>query len=170
MKNPNFLILDEPTNDLDLLTLNKLEEFLLDFKGCLILVSHDRYFMDKLTDHLFIFKGNGIIKDEYSSYSEYRTKLNKELKLKKKKEKRVLSENSKKENLFSYEDRKEYKSLERQIEKLEKEKKQMEDFFKDSNISYDLMHDKGKELEVLNNLLDDKLNRWMELDELKNKT
>ena len=169
MKNPNFLILDEPTNDLDLLTLNKLEEFLLDFKGCLILVSHDRYFMDKLTDHLFIFKGNGIIKDEYSSYSEYRAKLNKELKLEKKKDKRVLSENSKKENLFSYENRKEYKSLERQIEKLEKEKKQMEDFFKDSNISYDLMHKKGKELEILNNLLDDKLNRWMELDELKNK-
>ena len=168
MKNPNFLILDEPTNDLDLLTLNKLEEFLMDFKGCLILVSHDRYFMDKLTDHLFIFKGEGIIKDEYSSYSEYRTKLNKELKLEKKKEK-VLSESSEKANLFSYENRKEHKSLERQIEKLEKEKKQMEDFFKDSNVSYDLMHEKGKELENLNNLLDDKLNRWMELDELKNK-
>ena len=168
MKNPNFLILDEPTNDLDLLTLNKLEEFLLDFKGCLILVSHDRYFMDKLTDHLFIFQGEGIIKDEYSSYSEYRTKLNKEMKLEKKKEK-VLSENSKKENLFSYENRKEHKTLERQIEKLEKEKKQMEEFFKDSNVSYDLMHEKGKELETLNNLLDDKLNRWMELDELKNK-
>ena len=168
MKNPNFLILDEPTNDLDLLTLNKLEEFLLDFKGCLILVSHDRYFMDKLTDHLFIFKGNGIIKDEYSSYSEYRAKLNKELKLEKKKEK-VISESTEKANLFSYENRKEHKSLERQIEKLEKEKKQMEDFFKDSNVSYDLMHEKGKELENLNNLLDDKLNRWMELDELKNK-
>ena len=168
MKNPNFLILDEPTNDLDLLTLNKLEEFLLDFKGCLILVSHDRYFMDKLTDHLFIFKGDGIIKDEYSSYSEYRTKLNKELKLEKKKEK-VISESTEKANLFSYENRKEHKSLERQIEKLEKEKKQMEDFFKDSNVSYDLMHEKGKELENLNNLLDDKLNRWMELDELKNK-
>ena len=168
MKNPNFLILDEPTNDLDLLTLNKLEEFLLDFKGCLILVSHDRYFMDKLTDHLFIFKGDGIIKDEYSSYSEYRAKLNKELKLEKKKEK-VISESTEKANLFSYENRKEHKSLERQIEKLEKEKKQMEDFFKDSNVSYDLMHEKGKELETLNNLLDDKLNRWMELDEIKNK-
>ena len=168
MKNPNFLILDEPTNDLDLLTLNKLEEFLLDFKGCLILVSHDRYFMDKLTDHLFIFKGNGIIKDEYSSYSAYRAKLNKELKLEKKKEK-VISESTEKANLFSYENRKEHKSLVRQIEKLEKEKKQMEDFFKDSNVSYDLMHEKGKELENLNNLLDDKLNRWMELDELKNK-
>jgi ATP-binding cassette subfamily F protein uup len=74
MKNPNFLILDEPTNDLDLLTLNKLEEFLLQFSGCLIIVSHDRYFMDKLTDHLFVFKGNGDIKDEYCSYSEYREK------------------------------------------------------------------------------------------------
>ena len=91
------------------------------------------------------------------------------MKLEKKKEKRVLSESSKKENLFSYENRKEYKSLERQIEKLEKEKKQMEDFFKDPNLSYDLMHKKGKELEALNNLLDDKLNRWMELEELKNK-
>ena len=169
MKNPNFLILDEPTNDLDLLTLNKLEEFLLDFKGCLILVSHDRYFMDKLTDHLFIFKGNGVIKDEYSSYSEYRIKINEELKLEKKKEKKVLSESGK-ENTFSYENRKEHKSLERQIEKLEEQKKQMEDFFKDSSVSYDLMHQKGKELEALNNLLDDKLNRWMELEELRNKS
>jgi ATP-binding cassette subfamily F protein uup len=169
MKNPNFLILDEPTNDLDLLTLNKLEEFLLDFKGCLILVSHDRYFMDKLTDHLFIFKGNGVIKDEYSSYSEYRIKINEELKLEKKKEKKALSESGK-ENTFSYENRKEHKSLERQIEKLEEQKKQMEDFFKDSSVSYDLMHQKGKELEALNNLLDDKLNRWMELEELRNKT
>ena len=169
MKNPNFLILDEPTNDLDLLTLNKLEEFLLDFKGCLILVSHDRYFMDKLTDHLFIFKGNGVIKDEYSSYSEYRIKINKELKLEKKKEKKVLSKSGK-ENTFSYENRKEHKSLERQIEKLEEQKKQMEDFFKDSSVSYDLMHQRGKELEALNNLLDDKLNRWMELEELRNKT
>ena len=169
MKNPNFLILDEPTNDLDLLTLNKLEEFLLDFKGCLILVSHDRYFMDKLTDHLFIFKGNGVIKDEYSSYSEYRIKINQELKLEKKKEKKVLSESSK-ENIFSYENRKEHKGLERQIAKLEEQKKQMEDFFKDSSVSYDLMHEKGKELEALNNLLDDKLNRWMELEELRNKT
>ena len=78
MKNPNFLILDEPTNDLDLLTLNRLEEFLMDFKGCLILVSHDRYFMDKLTDHLFVFRGNGLIEDHYCSYSELRIRQNKE--------------------------------------------------------------------------------------------
>ena len=80
MKNPNFLILDEPTNDLDLLTLNRLEEFLMDFKGCLILVSHDRYFMDKLTDHLFVFRGNGLIEDHYCNYSELRIKQNKEIK------------------------------------------------------------------------------------------
>ena len=72
MKNPNFLILDEPTNDMDLLTLTKLEEFLMDFKGCLIIVSHDRYFMDKLSDHIFVFKGDGLIQDFYGNYSEFR--------------------------------------------------------------------------------------------------
>ena len=168
MKNPNFLILDEPTNDLDLLTLNKLEEFLLDFKGCLILVSHDRYFMDKLTEHLFIFKGNGIIKDEYSSYSEYRLKVNKEQKKDKKSDKKKPDLKTEKVVKFSYDEKKEHKSLEKQINKLELEKKEMESFFKDSNNSYEQMHEKGKELEKLNSLLDDKLNRWMELDELKN--
>ena len=168
MKNPNFLILDEPTNDLDLLTLNKLEEFLLDFKGCLILVSHDRYFMDKLTDHLFIFKGNGVVKDEYSSYSEYRIKVNKELKVEKQIDKKVLSDSNNKEVKFSYDERKEHKSLERQINKLELDKKEMEIFFKDSNNNYEKMYEKGKDLEKLNSLLDEKLNRWMELDELKN--
>ena len=168
MKNPNFLILDEPTNDLDLLTLNKLEEFLLDFKGCLILVSHDRYFMDKLTEHLFIFKGNGIIKDEYSSYSEYRLKVNKEQKKDKKSDKKKPDLKTEKVVKFSYDEKKEHKSLEKQINKLELEKKEMESFFKDSNNSYEQMHEKGKELEKLNSLLDDKLNRWMQLDELKN--
>ena len=167
MKNPNFLILDEPTNDLDLLTLNKLEEFLLEFKGCLILVSHDRYFMDKLTEHLFIFKGNGIIKDEYSSYSEYRLKVNKEQKKDKKSDKKTPDLKTEKVVKFSYDEKKEHKSLEKQINKLELEKKEMESFFKDSNNSYEQMHEKGKELEKLNSLLDDKLNRWMELDELK---
>ena len=168
MKNPNFLILDEPTNDLDLLTLNKLEEFLLDFKGCLILVSHDRYFMDKLTDHLFIFKGNGVIKDEYSSYSEYRVKVNKEQKKDKKADKKNSESKTEKVIKFSYDEKKEHKSLEKQINKLELEKKEMESFFKDSNNSYEKMHEKGKDLDKLNNLLDEKLNRWMELDELKN--
>ena len=123
MKNPNFLILDEPTNDLDLLTLNKLEEFLLQFSGCLIIVSHDRYFMDKLTDHLFIFEGNGIIKVEYCSYSEYREKQ-----IEQEKNKKISSTENKKQtkskvsNKVSYKDKYEYKQLERDIEKLEVEK------------------------------------------------
>jgi ATP-binding cassette subfamily F protein uup len=166
MKNPNFLILDEPTNDLDLLTLNKLEEFLLDFKGCLILVSHDRYFMDKLTEHLFIFKGNGVVKDEYSSYSEYRLKINKKLKEEKKIEIKEDSKVDSKINKLSYQDKKEHKNLERQITKLENEKKLMEELFKDPSLAYDLMIQKSKDLEKLNKALDEKLGRWMELEEL----
>ncbi|MAE14636.1 MAG: ABC transporter, partial [Crocinitomicaceae bacterium] len=119
MKNPNFLILDEPTNDLDLLTLNRLEEFLMDFKGCLILVSHDRYFMDKLTDHLFVFRGNGLIEDHYCSYSELRIKQNKEKNENRKEQKK---ENHRNDQKITYLEKKEYKNLERQIRKLEQEK------------------------------------------------
>ena len=165
MKNPNFLILDEPTNDLDLLTLNKLEEFLLDFKGCLILVSHDRYFMDKLTEHLFIFKGNGVIKDEYSSYSEYRLKSNRIDKEEKKIQKPEANIIEPKQKKLSFEEKKELKSLEKQIKKLEIEKKTMEDFFKDPKLSYEVSIEKSNELEKLNFSLDKKLLRWMELEE-----
>jgi ATP-binding cassette subfamily F protein uup len=166
MKNPNFLILDEPTNDLDLLTLNKLEEFLLDFKGCLILVSHDRYFMDKLTEHLFIFRGNGVIKDEYSSYSEYRLKLKRENKADKMNEVKESLISDEKSNKLSYKEKKEHKNLEHQISKLETEKKLMEELFKDPSITYESMMKKSKDLEKLNNQLEEKLSRWMELEEL----
>lgn len=162
MKNPNFLILDEPTNDLDLLTLNKLEEFLMDFKGCLILVSHDRYFMDKLTDHLFVFKGNGLIEDHYCNYSELRVKQNKEVKNKRK----VLkNENLKNLQKITYAEKKEYKNLERQISKLEDEKNVIETSFKDSTMDYEMMMKKNKELDELNKRIDDKMLRWMELEE-----
>jgi len=119
---------------------------------------------------LFIFKGNGIIKDEYSSYSEYRLKVNKEQKKDKKADRKNSDSKTNTVGIvkFSYDERKEHKSLEKQINKLELVKKEMESFFKDSNNSYEQMHEKGKELEKLNSLLDDKLNRWMELDELKN--
>ena len=162
MKTPNFLILDEPTNDLDLLTLNKLEEFLMDFKGCLILVSHDRYFMDKLTDHLFVFKGNGLIEDHYCNYSELRVKQNKEVKNKRK----VLkNENQKNLQKITYAEKKEYKNLERQIRKLEDEKNVIETCFKDSTMDYEMMLKKNKELDELNKRIDDKMLRWMELEE-----
>ena len=163
MKNPNFLILDEPTNDLDLLTLNKLEEFLLDFKGCLILVSHDRYFMDKLTDHLFVFKGGGDIKDEYCSYSEYRIKLNNK---EKEIQKAEINQAKLNTNKLSFQQKKEHRNLEKQIEKLELEKEKIENLFKDSSLDYESMLEKSKELEKVNLLLDEKLSKWMELDEL----
>ena len=162
MKNPNFLILDEPTNDLDLLTLNKLEEFLMDFRGCLILVSHDRYFMDKLTDHLFVFKGNGLIEDHYCSYSELRIKQNKEKKENRKEQK---NENHRNDQKITYIEKKEYKNLERQIRRLEQEKNSIEISFKDTTMEYDIMMKKSKELEKINNLIDDKMLRWMELEE-----
>ena len=162
MKNPNFLILDEPTNDLDLLTLNKLEEFLMDFKGCLILVSHDRYFMDKLTDHLFVFRGNGLIEDHYCSYSELRIKQNKEKKENRKEQK---NENHRNDQKITYLEKKEYKNIERQIRKLEQEKNSIEISFKDATMEYDIMMKKSKELEELNKKIDDKMTRWMELEE-----
>ena len=162
MKNPNFLILDEPTNDLDLLTLNKLEEFLMDFKGCLILVSHDRYFMDKLTDHLFVFRGNGLIEDHNCSYSELRIKQNKEKKENRKEQK---NENHRNDQKITYLEKKEYKNLERQIRKLEQEKNIIEISFKDATMEYDIMMKKSKELEDLNKKIDEKMLRWMELEE-----
>ncbi len=162
MKNPNFLILDEPTNDLDLLTLNRLEEFLMDFKGCLILVSHDRYFMDKLTDHLFVFRGNGLIEDHYCSYSELRIKQNKEKNENRKEQKK---ENHRNDQKITYLEKKEYKNLERQIRKLEQEKNSIEISFKDSTMEYDIMMKKSKELEDLNKKIDDKMIRWMEIEE-----
>ena len=173
IKNPNFLILDEPTNDLDLLTLNKLEEFLLQFKGCLLLVSHDRYFMDKLTDHLFIFNGNGVIEDEYCSYSEYRKKLNTEEKKTKKTQKTDTVETlsttqSAKKKKLSYKDKYEYEQLEIEIEKLEKEKNALETALEDTDMSYEKMMDKSEKLGKTIELIDEKSFRWMELDELAN--
>jgi len=168
MKNPNFLILDEPTNDLDLLTLNKLEEFLLQFSGCLIIVSHDRYFMDKLIDHLFIFKGNGEITNEYCSYSDYREKLILEEKLIKEKKVKV-SENKlieKKTNKVSYKYKFEYEQLEKDIEILEKQKQELENELQKDSLSLHEINTKSEELAKIIQTLDDKTLRWLELDEL----
>ena len=168
MKNPNFLILDEPTNDLDLLTLNKLEEFLLQFAGCLIIVSHDRYFMDKLTDHLFVFKGNGEIKDEYCSYSEYREKQILEEKNTKEQKAKALEEKAveKKTNKVSYKDKFEYEQLEKDIEKLEKQKIELESELQKEGLSFEDINTKSEELGKIIQTLDEKTLRWLELDEL----
>ena len=167
MKNPNFLILDEPTNDLDLLTLNKLEEFLLQFKGCLILVSHDRYFMDKLTDHLFVFKGNGIVENHYCSYSEYREKQQLEEKETKKAGKATL-EKHKTENIkkkLSFKEKYEYEQLEKDIEKLELEKKDLEAQLNNLNLDFESMNEITTKLGDIIAQIDQKSFRWIELDE-----
>ena len=166
MKNPNFLILDEPTNDMDLLTLNKLEEFLVDFKGCLIIVSHDRYFMEKLTEHMFVFKGNGVIQDFYGSYSEFREKQKQEEKeiksVKKEKFSPVKKQEKKK---VSYKEKYEYELLEKEIATLEKEKRSLEESLLSPTLSVEDIVENSKRLAEIENLIDEKSFRWMELDE-----
>ena len=167
MKNPNFLILDEPTNDMDLLTLNKLEEFLLDFKGCLIIVSHDRYFMDKLSDHMFVFKGDGIINDFYGNYSEYRDLQKNEEKQSKFEEKKKKIQNKKiDKRKVSYKEKREYVELEKEIEKLESEKNELEESLLSPELEVDKIIENSKRLSDLVSFIDEKSLRWMELDEL----
>jgi ABC transport system ATP-binding/permease protein len=169
MKNPNFLILDEPTNDLDLLTLTKLEEFLLQYKGCLILVSHDRFFMDKLTEHLLVFKGNGEIEDHYCTYSEYRMQQIKEEK-EFKKIQHLEKENSKMKTVskkLSFNDQYEYNNLEKELSELEKEKIELESLIQNPDIELSEMMETSKRLGVVINLIDEKEIRWMELDEMQ---
>jgi len=169
MKNPNFLILDEPTNDLDLLTLTKLEEFLLQYKGCLILVSHDRFFMDKLTEHLFVFTGNGEIEDHYCTYSQYREKeiiQEKEFKKIQHLEKQNSKVKAPKKKL-SFNDQYEYTNLEKEIEDLEKEKSELESNIQIPNIELADLMEKSERLGIVINLIDEKEMRWMELDEMQ---
>lgn len=165
MKNPNFLILDEPTNDLDLFTLNKLEEFLIDFKGCLIIVSHDRYFMDRLSDHLFIFKGDGLIKDFYGNYSEYREFQKTEQKQLKSVKKNVSTEKNERRKV-SYKEKYEYGELEKEIEQLEKEKEDLEKSLLNPNLEVDKIVENSKRLSEVVSMIDEKSFRWIELDEL----
>jgi len=169
MKNPNFLILDEPTNDLDLLTLTKLEEFLLQYKGCLILVSHDRFFMDKLTEHLFVFKGDGEIEDHYCTYSEYRTQQIKEEK-EFKKIQHLEKENSKtktRRKKLSFNEQYEYNNLEKELSELEKEKKELESLIQNPDIELSEIMEKSKRLGIVIDLIDKKEIRWIELDEMQ---
>lgn len=165
IQNPNFLILDEPTNDLDIVTLNVLENFLLDFPGCLIVVSHDRYFMDKIVDHLFIFE-NQEIRDFPGNYSDYRdfeksktieTKQSSTVSKTKKEWKTKKSSN------LSYNEQKEYKRLESEIAKLEKQKIQLEDKFATQNWSPEKITIESEKLQKLMHIIESKTERWFEL-------
>jgi len=184
MKNPNFLILDEPTNDLDIITLNVLEEFLLQFPGCVVIVSHDRYFMDKLVDHLFIFEGDGKVLDYNGNYTEYR-RLNKIATIQKKQEqKNITAENPnssagqsapKNDNQSqsseqsgstpTYEQRKELKRVENQLKKLESRKTEIEQKFSSPDLTPDDIASLSTELGELNTAIEEKESRWFELAE-----
>ena len=166
MKNPNFLILDEPTNDLDLLTLTKLEEFLLQYKGCLVLVSHDRFFIDKLTEHLFVFKGDVVIEDHYCTYTQYREKqIEKDKEFKK--IQHLEKENSKikaKSKKLTYNEKYEYDNILKEIAILEDEKKKLEIILLNPEIDIEKMTSSSKRLGELVTLIDSKEMRWLELD------
>jgi ATP-binding cassette subfamily F protein uup len=169
IKNPNFLILDEPTNDLDLLVLNRLEEFLMNYSGCLVVVSHDRYFLDKLTDHLFIFEGDGKLRDYYGRYSEYhlvKEKLSpgKPI-LKETGEEKEKPPTLKVKTKLSFKEQREYESLEKEIEQLELEKATIETTLHSGISDYEKLNDLSERLGMIMALIDEKTLRWMELDE-----
>ncbi len=170
IKNPNFLILDEPTNDLDLFALNKLEEFLLSFKGCLVIVSHDRYFLDKLTDHLFIFEGDGKIRDHYGTYSAFRLQQERMQKGKSEKgkgESEQPNERSRQaKNVkakLTYKEQQEYSMLESEIEKLELEKEALESQLNDGTLGYEELEKISKRVAGIIGLVEEKMQRWMDL-------
>jgi len=172
IQNPNFLILDEPTNDLDIVTLNVLESFLLDFPGCLLVVSHDRYFMDKIVDHLFVFQGEGVIEDFPGNYSDYRVYEDSQVVEKKttavaeKKVKKEWKESPNKASL-TFEQQKEFKKLEREIEKIETKKEEIQNRFSTEALDPKDIEELSITLGKLGQELEEKSERWFELSALK---
>jgi ATP-binding cassette subfamily F protein uup len=170
MKNPNFLVLDEPTNDLDIQTLQVLEEYLADFPGCVIVVSHDRYFMDKVVDHLLVFQGEGAVKDFPGNYTQYREWSS----LKEKEEESktdILNKKDKKDyhhdtrTRMTFKEKREFEQLEKDIANLEAEQKQLETELCSGTISLDELTAKSKRLPEIKDELDEKSMRWLELSE-----
>lgn len=171
IKNPNFLILDEPTNDLDLLALNKLEEFLSGFKGCLVLVSHDRYFLDKLSDHIFVFEGKGKIRDFYGSYSNYRQKIALEQKQKETENnakpliEKKPEQKQKPKTKLTFNEMREYELLDKEIPVLENEKAMLEQELNNVSTDYEALNKISVRISELIELIEEKTLRWMELGE-----
>ena len=163
IQNPNFLILDEPTNDLDVVTLNVLESFLLDFPGNLIVVSHDRYFMDKIVDSLFVFRGDGIVENFPGNYSDYRTYEDSKPKEKVVKVEKKQPEKKPPQVKLSFEEKREFGSLEKDIERLVQKKKLIETSFMNEEISQEQVKEKSEELQRIIISLDEKEERWLEL-------
>ncbi|MFV8369221.1 ABC-F family ATP-binding cassette domain-containing protein [Flavobacterium sp. LB2R40] len=165
IQNPNFLILDEPTNDLDIVTLNVLESFLLDYPGCLVVVSHDRYFMDKIVDHLFIFRGDGVVEDfpgNYSDFRAYEDSADVAQKEENKADKKDWKQNNPTGNL-TFNEQKEFQKTEREIKDLEIQKITMEQLFSDGKIAEADIEKKANELKNIINKIEEKEERWFEL-------
>jgi ATP-binding cassette subfamily F protein uup len=172
-RNPNFLVLDEPTNDLDLQTLRTLEEFLQDFPGCILIVSHDRYFMDRLVDHLFAFEGNGVIKDFPGNYSQYRTWKQLEenrpnplahSSLEIKKEAKTKPANDARQKM-SFKEKHEFELLEKEIPALEKEKELLAVKMNNGSLDFEKLQSVSERISEIVVLLDKKELRWLELSE-----
>ncbi len=172
MRNPNFLILDEPTNDLDIITLNVLEDYLKNFGGCVIVVSHDRYFMDKVVDHLMVFNGNADIRDFPGNYTQYRdwkeTKEQQEKEeVKKIEEKTARVRPTTEKKKMTFKEKREYEQLETEIAQLEEEKAQIEEALCSGALTVDELTEKSKRLPEVNELIDEKTMRWLELSEIE---
>jgi ATP-binding cassette subfamily F protein uup len=170
MTNPNFLILDEPTNDLDIMTLAVLEDYLRVFQGCVIIVSHDRYFMDKIVDHLFVFNGDGNIKDFPGSYTIWRNKQLEEEEKERKEKKPEVKASSKptkeKERKLTFNEKKELEQLEKDIESLETEKATISEELNSGALTNAELHDKSNRFGKITDLLEEKEMRWLELSEI----
>ncbi|WP_321976927.1 ABC-F family ATP-binding cassette domain-containing protein [Prevotella sp.] len=173
MRNPNFLVLDEPTNDLDIQTLEVLEEYLQDFPGCVIIVSHDRFFMDKIVDHLLVFRGNGEIKDFPGNYTQFREweslkpkaeTADKSNATSEKKEKREFVGEQRRKK--TYKEKCEFERLEKEIAELEKEQKQIEEELCSGTLSIEQLTEKSKRLPIIKESLEEKEMRWLELSEI----
>jgi ATP-binding cassette subfamily F protein uup len=192
ISNPNFLILDEPTNDLDLITLNRLEDFLMDFGGCLIIVSHDRFFMDKLVQHYFVFEGDGVIRDFNGTYQEWRQEQSEAEKSASSKSssetkksvtsaeksseykgnadnstQKIRTDETSSKRGMSFKERKEYQKLEKEIADLESEKQSLELEMSKIGLDYQVLNDlSARHLEVQDQIAEKEL-RWLELSELE---
>lgn len=170
MKNPNFLVLDEPTNDLDIQTLQIFEEYLADFPGCVIIVSHDRYFMDKVVDHLFVFKGNGVVNDfpgNYTQYREWCSLKSRDEETAAKKDSRPREKRHQERRKMSYKEKMEFAQLEKEIAELEKEQKEIEEQLCSGKLPVDELTEKSKRLPLIKEELDLKEMRWLELSEIE---
>ena len=171
MKNPNFLVLDEPTNDLDIMTLNVLEEYLRSFAGCLLIVSHDRFFIDKIVDHVFAFEGNGLIRDFPGNYTQYADRREEEEKARREASKTTTTPSQptrekNRQRRLTYKEQQEMKQLEIDMESLNSERTELETALSSGTLSPEKLLEASRRVAEIIDILDEKEMRWLELSEI----